>query len=67
MTQREAKKLKHGLYRLYWKEGGASVAAVGMLHDGKYWFAPSNWTSEIKEGIASTKWRMVDRVELIAY
>lgn len=65
MTQEEAKKLSHGLYRISWKEGGASLAAVGSLYDGTRWFAPTNWTNQSTEGIASTSWRMVDYVELI--
>ena len=60
MTQEEAKKLGHGLFNLFWKDGGSSYAAVGSLHDGTRWFAPTNWTSKTTEGIASTKWRYVD-------
>lgn len=34
MTQEEAKKLPLGLYYLFWKDGGSSLAAVGQLYDG---------------------------------
>lgn len=64
MTQAEAQeRTRHGLYRLFWKSGGMSEAAVGSLHDGRRWFAPTNWTSKSPEGIASTQWRLVDCVE----
>lgn len=62
MTQKEAKALPHGIYNLFWKTGGSSVAAVGMLYDGRRWFAPINWTSKEPDGIASTSWRLVNHV-----
>jgi len=65
MTIKESNKLSYGLYRLYWKDGGSSIAAVGGLHNGVHWFAPTNWTSSTVAGIACTKWRLVKRVELI--
>jgi hypothetical protein len=38
-----------GLYRIHWKTGGSSLAAVGMDHSGARWMAPTNWTcAEIK-------------------
>ncbi len=43
MTQREAKKLAHGLYVLEWKDGGYSLASVGSDSAGRRWFAPTNW------------------------
>ena len=65
MTLEEAKKHGNGLYRIYWKgDGGMSEAAVGRLHDGTPWFAPTNWTSKSQEGIASTSWRSVSHIEL---
>jgi hypothetical protein len=45
-----------GLYRLYWKDGGFSLAAVGMASNGDMWFAPVNWCDG---GLAHTDW---DRV-----
>ncbi len=65
MTQKEAKLLKHGLYRLYWKTGGASLACVGSLHSGKRWYAPANWTSISESGIACTDWKRVIAVDFI--
>jgi hypothetical protein len=34
---------KLGLYRIWWKSGGYSLAAVGMGSDGRRWLAPTNW------------------------
>ena len=66
MTRKEAKKLVNGVYRVFWKDGGASVAAIGRLYDGDVWMAPCNWTHPIPDGIASTShWTKADRVVLI--
>ena len=66
MTKDEAKKLKNGVYKIFWKyDGGSSLASVGRLHDGTPWFAPSNWVSANKEGIACTEWRMVEYIVLV--
>lgn len=65
MTRQEARRLDHGVYCLFWKGGGSSVASVGSLHDGSRWFAPSNWTSAVPTGIASTDWRRVNHTVLI--
>ena len=65
MTQKEADKLKHGLYKLFWKSGGFSLAAVGSLHNGKHWYAATNWTAYTAPGITSTDWRSVEHVEEI--
>lgn len=65
MTQEQARQLDHGLYRLFWKGGGTSLASVGSLHDGQHWFAPTNWTSVTAGGIASTDWAKVAKVEKI--
>jgi hypothetical protein len=65
VTKLEARVLALGLYRLHWHTGGSSLASVGQLHDGTRWFAPCNWTSSGKAGIASTQWSGVMRTELI--
>ena len=52
--------LKHGLYRIYWKSGGSSVASVGSHADGSRWFAPANWISPHGED-----WSEVDGVKVI--
>lgn len=58
-------RLKPGLYKLTWIDGGYSLAAVGCLHDGSNWYAPVNWTSKCEHGVASTKWEAVDSIEAI--
>lgn len=59
--------LKHGVYKIYWKGGGSSLASIGMTYNGINWFAPCNWTSEDNEHpqIASTNWKMVKKIKLI--
>lgn len=65
MTREDVQKLRHGLHRLHWKVGGHSLASVGSLHDGRRWFACTNWTGAEPDAIASTAWRGVERAELI--
>lgn len=67
-----AEQMRHrqlGVYRLFWKTGGCSVASVGMTYDGTRWFAPANWTTGSADAslatVVSTDWGRVDRVELI--
>ena len=61
MTKREANKLQHGIYRIYWKRGGSSLASLGSNFKGDRWIAPTNWIS----GSSSSHWRLVDRVEFL--
>lgn len=63
MTPMEVKALKHGLYRIYWKEGsggGASVASVGSNSAGDRWLAPTNWTE-----VPSYDWSPIERAECL--
>jgi hypothetical protein len=57
-----AKISKLGVYRIFWKVGGSSVASVGQMNDGAKWFAAANWTNTT----VSTDWTFVDRIELLA-
>lgn len=69
MKKEKVQKLDHGLYRIFYKKiygGGFSLASVGSTHDGTRWFAPSNWVSTCKDMVASTNWKRVKKVELIA-
>ncbi len=64
MTREEAKKLPLGLYRIYWKQGGYSLAAIGQLDDGNRWMAPINWTNKSEKNICtSTHWKYVKSVK----
>ena len=39
-----------GLYEVFWKSGGSSVATIGMTYDGTRWIAPSNWCNGKEDG-----------------
>ena len=43
MTKEQVKELKSGIYRIYWKSGGTSLASVGVTRNGGRWIAPINW------------------------
>lgn len=53
--------LPAGVYRLFWKDGGSSVASVGCDREGWQWLAPANWVS-----VPCFDWGMIERVELLA-
>lgn len=70
MSKREARKLKHGVYRIFYKGHGSSysLASVGSDESGDKWFAPANWIDKKKGHILtlpSYHWSLVTRVELI--
>ena len=54
MIPDELDKVVPGLYKIYWKDGGYSLTAIGMLHDGTRWVAPVNWTSDKPDGVIFT-------------
>jgi len=69
VTRDEAKAVKRGLYRIFWKAehgGGSSIAAVGSTGNGNRWMAPTNWVgfSTDDDRIAES-WEAVERLELI--
>lgn len=45
-TGEELHKVPLGLYEIFWKSGGSSLASIGNLHDGVRWIAPINWTHQ---------------------
>ena len=61
MNKKEVKELPLGLYRIYWKSEGSSLAAVGNTSEGKRWIAPCNWVNVP----TTTHWRSVERAVLI--
>jgi len=65
MKSEDVQKLSHGLYRVFWKTGGSSLAAVGSNAAGKRWLAPTNWVS-ISQDFNKT-WLHVERVEFLRY
>jgi len=62
----DVKKLPHGLYKVYWKTGGMSLASVGSTPNGNRWLAPTNWVRLLSDNDnANIVWRGVFRVEHI--
>jgi len=55
--------VKPGLYRVFWKSGGSSLASVGMKADGGMWLAPINW---ITPTVDQSDWAMVARLYRLA-
>lgn len=64
MTKKSGNKLRLGIYRLYWKSGGHSIAAIGNQKNGERWVAPINWIYPDTEGKC---WKQILRVELLRY
>ncbi len=60
MKREKVQKLHHGLYKVWWKSGGSSLAAVGSTITGKRWIAPTNWVSG-----SDDDWDEVKKVKLI--
>ena len=60
MKKKDVAELSFGLYRLYWKEGGSSLASVGQNANGDLWFAPTNWIT-----VPCFDWKSVKRVNKI--
>lgn len=53
--------IRPGLYKIYWKSGGSSHAAVGIANNGDRWIAGTNWVENI-----STDWGDVAAIHPIA-
>lgn len=53
-----------GLYRVHWKSGGSSLAAIGMMENGDRWIAPTNW---ITPGTipSAGEWGEIERLQPI--
>lgn len=49
MKQEEVNKIAPGLYRVAWKSGGSSLAAVGITANGTRWLAPTNWITVVTD------------------
>ena len=58
----DPKTIRHGLYKLYWKSGGHSLASVGSHRDGTRWYAPTNWIN-----VPGTDWESIEYVEVIKF
>ena len=62
MKQEKAARLRNGIYIVYWKSGGKSIAAVGQKQNGKMWLAPINW---IFAGSGKMTWGLVKKVQFV--
>lgn len=60
-------KLKHGIYEIYWKSGGSSLAAIGYNTKGSNWIAPCNWVNGMVDIDFDTNvgWSSVKAVKLL--
>lgn len=67
VKREQVQNLKHGLYRVQWKEGGESLAAVGSKYNGDRWLCCANWTSPPGQGTDASGdeiWSKVEKVFL---
>ena len=48
-TEKDILKCSLGLYKVYWKSGGSSLASIGQMYNGDRWIAPCNWTADGQE------------------
>jgi len=53
-----------GLYRVHWRSGGSSLAAIGMQSDGSRWLAPTNWVAPAMHD-AGNGWAEIASLERI--
>ena len=60
----DMKNCKLGLYEIFWKIGGSSIALIGNMHNGVRWVAPTNWTSE-SDPTGRLDDKMIDSIERI--
>jgi len=65
MTLKQSRQLPLGLYRIYWKDGGSSLAAVGMGESGDRWLAPTNWVGPLPAKSSRMIWRKIENVSLL--
>lgn len=58
----DIKDCPYGLYEIFWKSGGSSIASVGGMYDGARWIAPTNWTCEMDQnpGTMLTEEKLAD-------
>lgn len=67
MIKKQTKKLILGLYRVYWKSGGSSLASIGQDRFGCRWIAPCNWLSDDRGLVGTLDWEDVKYVRLIKF
>lgn len=61
--------VRPGLYRIWWKSGGSSLAAIGMSYDGSWWVAPTNWVAAavlpLRDDEGRASWEDIASMDLI--
>ena len=65
MKRADVKALPVGVYRVNWRQGGSSIAAVGVGPSGDKWLAPLNWVEPVDSDSAARVWIRVESVELM--
>ena len=60
MQKKHYRSLANGLYMIFWRRGGSSLAAVGTCADGSRWLAPTNWVGPTT---VERHWRRISHVE----
>lgn len=65
MEQEELLKLPHGLYKVYWKSGGKSLASIGSMPNGDRWIAVCNWINGSVLIKDLSEWSAIKKVKLI--
>lgn len=54
--------LPHGVYKIYWKSGGSSLASIGSSRNGDRWIAPCNW---VIDSVSTNCWDKIKKVKLL--
>lgn len=77
MKEVDVSLLQPGIYRLHWNQfyaqgviegqpiARSSLAAVGLLKNGRRWYAVVDWIVSDPAAVASTNWRRVERAERV--
>ena len=63
MNREDVQILKSGLYKVHWKEGGLSLAAVGIMPNGVRWISPTNWVTPSHD---EKTWESVESVDVLS-
>jgi len=61
VLKKDYMKLRNGLYRVHWRDGGTSLAAIGTTCSGGKWVAPTNWVTV--QDTDQWVWRRIIKVD----
>ena len=62
MTEAASRKLRPGIYQVFWHEGAPSVAAIGRDELRKPWLAPVDFAHPVMPQAAPGMFQLVKRV-----